>query len=128
MANVLFDLIDRDYDHCLREEYPRQIKTRRSSFQSILQKFTNFRLKWLESRLDKLKDKALTDGYTEKNFKKKSEKKIMSMFEKGTTVLFVSHNEDQVRRLCTKGILLDHGKLVFSGTAGEAMDRYLNKV
>ena len=61
-------------------------------------------------------------------FKKKSEKKIMSMFDKGTTVLFVSHNEDQVRRLCTKGILLDHGKLVFSGTAGEAMDRYLNKV
>ncbi len=61
-------------------------------------------------------------------FKKKSEKKIMSMFDKGTAVLFVSHNEDQVRRLCTKGILLDHGKLVFSGTAGEAMDRYLNKV
>ncbi len=61
-------------------------------------------------------------------FKKKSEKKIMSMFDKGTTVLFVSHNEDQVRRLCTKGILLDHGKLVFSGTAGEAMDKYLKKV
>lgn len=60
-------------------------------------------------------------------FKKKSEKKIMDMFDKGTTVLFVSHNEEQVRKLCTKGIVLDHGKLVFSGTADEATNVYLKK-
>ncbi len=60
-------------------------------------------------------------------FKKKSEKKIMDMFDKGTTVLFVSHNEEQVRKLCTKGIVLDHGKLIFSGAAGDAADVYLKK-
>ena len=60
-------------------------------------------------------------------FKKKSEKKIMDMFDKGTTVLFVSHNEDQVRKLCSKGIVLKRGKLVYSGTANEAMDFYLGK-
>ncbi|MBQ7637079.1 MAG: ABC transporter ATP-binding protein, partial [Lachnospiraceae bacterium] len=43
-------------------------------------------------------------------FRKKSEQKIMSMFDKGTTVLFVSHNEAQVRKLCTRGIVLDGGK------------------
>jgi ABC-2 type transport system ATP-binding protein len=58
-------------------------------------------------------------------FRKKSEQKIMSMFDKGTTVLFVSHNESQVRKLCTRGILLDGGKLVFEGTAEETADEYL---
>ncbi len=58
-------------------------------------------------------------------FRKKSEQKIMSMFDKGTTVLFVSHNEAQVRKLCTRGILLDGGKLVFEGTAEETADEYL---
>ncbi|MCR5824839.1 MAG: ABC transporter ATP-binding protein [Lachnospiraceae bacterium] len=57
-------------------------------------------------------------------FKKKSEQKIMSMFDKGTTVLFVSHSETQVKNLCTKGILLDHGKIVFSGTAKETAEEY----
>lgn len=60
-------------------------------------------------------------------FKKKSEKKIMDMFDQGTTVLFVSHNEDQVKKLCTRGIVLDHGKLTFSGTAKEATQFYLKK-
>ncbi len=57
-------------------------------------------------------------------FKKKSEQKIMSMFDKGTTVLFVSHNETQVKKLCTRGILLDKGKVVFEGTASETAFEY----
>ncbi len=57
-------------------------------------------------------------------FKKKSEQKILSMFDKGTTVLFVSHNEAQVKKLCTKGILLDGGRVVFAGTAEETADEY----
>ncbi len=57
-------------------------------------------------------------------FKKKSEQKILSMFDKGTTVLFVSHNEAQVKKLCTKGILLDGGRVVFAGTAEETADVY----
>lgn len=60
-------------------------------------------------------------------FKKKSEKKIMDMFDKGTTVLFVSHNEDQVKKLCTKGIVLDHGKMIYSGSTEEALNKYLKK-
>lgn len=60
-------------------------------------------------------------------FKKKSEKKIMDMFDKGTTVLFVSHNVDQVTKLCTKGIVLDHGKLVYMGNVEEAAKIYSGK-
>jgi ABC-2 type transport system ATP-binding protein len=63
-------------------------------------------------------------------FKKKSEQKIMSMFDKGTTVLFVSHNENQVKNLCTRGILLDKGRIVYEGTAVETANEYatVNKV
>jgi ABC-2 type transport system ATP-binding protein len=50
------------------------------------------------------------------------------MFDKGVTVLFVSHNTAQVRRLCTKAILLDHGKIIANGDVNEVCDIYDEKV
>ena len=70
-------------------------------------------------------DEVLSVG--DASFKKKSEQKIMDMFDKGTTVLFVSHNETQVKRLCTKGILLDKGKLILQGTAEEVAKAYCSQ-
>ena len=67
-------------------------------------------------------DEVLSVG--DAKFRKKSEKKIMDMFDKGITVLFVSHNESQVRNLCTKGILLEHGKMTVSGTVDEVLEKY----
>lgn len=43
-------------------------------------------------------DEVLSVG--DARFRQKSEAKIMNMFDKGTTVVFVSHNTDQVRRIC----------------------------
>ncbi len=71
-------------------------------------------------------DEVLSVG--DAKFKIKSEAKIKSMFDKGVTVLFVSHNTAQVRRLCTKAILLEHGKIIASGTADEVCDVYDKKV
>ncbi len=71
-------------------------------------------------------DEVLSVG--DAKFKKKSEAKIMSMFEKGVTVLFVSHNTAQVRRLCTKAVLLEKGRVIASGTADEVCDIYDSKV
>lgn len=70
-------------------------------------------------------DEVLSVG--DAGFKKKCEQKIMSMFEKGTTVLFVSHNDAQVRALCNKGIVLEKGKVVFAGGINEAADEYLKR-
>lgn len=67
-------------------------------------------------------DEVLSVG--DAKFRKKSENKIMDMFDKGITVLFVSHNESQVRNLCTKGILLEHGKMTVSGTVDEVLEKY----
>jgi len=67
-------------------------------------------------------DEVLSVG--DAKFRRKSERKIKAMFDRGVTVLFVSHNTDQVRRICNKAILLDKGRVVAQGEAGEVCDVY----
>ena len=55
-------------------------------------------------------DEVLSVG--DAKFRKKSEKKVLSMFDKGVTVLFVSHSLEQVQRLCNKAMILEKGKLI----------------
>ncbi len=71
-------------------------------------------------------DEVLSVG--DAKFRIKSENKIKGMFDKGVTVLFVSHNTAQVRRLCTKAILLDHGKIIANGDVNEVCDIYDERV
>ncbi len=44
----------------------------------------------------------------------------------GRTILFVSHNLPMIASLCTKGIVLDKGKLVFDGLSSTAINYYQN--
>lgn len=67
-------------------------------------------------------DEVLSVG--DAKFRQKSEAKIRSMFDKGVTVLFVSHSTDQIRRLCTRAIILDHGKLIASGDVQSVCAKY----
>ncbi|MFZ4671087.1 MAG: ABC transporter ATP-binding protein [Flavobacterium sp.] len=43
----------------------------------------------------------------------------------GRTVLFVSHNMGAVQNLCTRGIILENGQLVFDGAINESISKYL---
>lgn len=45
----------------------------------------------------------------------------------GRTVLFVSHNLSAVRSLCKRAIVLEGGRKVFEGPAGEAVEYYLKR-
>ena len=67
-------------------------------------------------------DEVLSVG--DAKFKKKSEKKILSMIEGGTTVLFVSHNADQIKRICDTAIILEHGRLIADGPVDEVLAQY----
>lgn len=67
-------------------------------------------------------DEVLSVG--DAKFRKKSEKKIMDMMDTGITVLFVSHNVDQVRRICNKALILQKGELVEYGEVNEIVDKY----
>lgn len=44
----------------------------------------------------------------------------------GRTILFVSHNLQAIRALCSRAILLDHGKLVKDGPTSEVIQTYLS--
>ena len=67
-------------------------------------------------------DEVLSVG--DAKFKKKSEEKIKEMFRNGTTVLFVSHNLSQVKKLCEKAILLEHGRLAVYGDMERVAEIY----
>ena len=42
----------------------------------------------------------------------------------GRTVLYVSHNMNTIRQLCTRCIVLDHGKMIFDGDVERAIEIY----
>lgn len=57
-------------------------------------------------------------------FQKKSENKMISMINGGTTVLFVSHSIAQIQKLCNKVVWLEHGVVQKVG-GKEVCDEYL---
>lgn len=58
-------------------------------------------------------------------FQKKCLGKMDEVASTGRTILFVSHNLDSVRRLCSKGIVLLDGRIITAGTADDAVENYL---
>ena len=67
-------------------------------------------------------DEVLSVG--DAKFRKKSEKRVTDMFEDGVTVLFVSHSLEQVKRICNKAMILDHGKMLAFGDIDEIAPQY----
>ncbi|HEX8295854.1 MAG TPA: ABC transporter ATP-binding protein [Chthoniobacteraceae bacterium] len=70
-------------------------------------------------------DEVLAVG--DQSFQQKCLGKISEVARAGRTVLFVSHNAAAVENLCTRGIVLERGELVFSGTQSEAIQTYVNR-
>lgn len=62
-------------------------------------------------------DEVLSVG--DARFRKKSEQKIRSLMKDDVTVLFVSHSASQVKSICNKAIILDHGQLIAQGDSEE---------
>jgi homopolymeric O-antigen transport system ATP-binding protein len=58
-------------------------------------------------------------------FQRKCLRKMSEIARQGRTVLFVSHNMAAVADLCSRGIVLDAGKLTFDGSAKEAIQLYI---
>lgn len=71
-------------------------------------------------------DEVLSVG--DARFRKKSLAKVKSLFDTGVTVLFVSHNIDQVKAICNKAILLEQGKIIANGDVAEVAAIYEEKV
>lgn len=69
-----------------------------------------------------LVDEVLAVG--DKAFREKCYRRIDELLAEGRTLFFVSHNERDLRRFCTRGLYLDKGKLAMDAAIGDVLDRY----
>ncbi len=68
-------------------------------------------------------DEVLSVG--DVRFQKKCIGKMRGVAGEGKTVLFVSHNMYSVRQLCTRAILIEHGRIAMDGPVDDVVDHYL---
>ena len=70
-------------------------------------------------------DEALSVG--DASFKKKCKNKIKDLIKSGVTVLFVSHNKDNVEEVCTRAIYLKSGTVICDGKVEDVLKVYESK-
>ena len=70
-----------------------------------------------------LVDEALAVG--DQKFRKKCYEVFRQFKKSSKTVLFVSHEMDEVRRFCTRGMVMHNGKLIFDGTVDRAISVHM---
>lgn len=64
-------------------------------------------------------------GVGDVTFQRKSNDKMRSLMDTGTTVILVSHSIPQIRNLCDKAIWIDKGKVREIGEVNKVCDNYL---
>lgn len=57
-------------------------------------------------------------------FQQKCQQRMEEMLQDGTTLLFVSHNEGDVKRICKKAVWINQGVVQEMGPAAEVYDHY----
>ena len=58
-------------------------------------------------------------------FRKKCLERMQEAHQDGRTILYVSHNMNTIRRICTRCIVMDEGRITYSGEPGDAIARYM---
>lgn len=69
-------------------------------------------------------DEVLAVG--DNSFQQKCLGKMNEVSRSGRTVLFVSHNLGSLGQICSKGLLLDKGRVISNGDIAETISHYLN--
>jgi lipopolysaccharide transport system ATP-binding protein len=59
-------------------------------------------------------------------FRQKCMERMDQMLADGTTLIYVSHNLKEVRRLCDHAIWINKGEEVMQGEVNEVCDAYIN--
>lgn len=61
-------------------------------------------------------------------FRQKCEKRMKELLDGGTTLLYVSHSIDEVKRLCDHALWIDKGVARMQGPAAEVCDAYMKEM
>jgi lipopolysaccharide transport system ATP-binding protein len=67
-------------------------------------------------------DEALAVG--DAVFQHRCLRRIKELHERGTTVLFVSHDVAAIRALCSRAILMSHGRIISDGAPADVLNHY----
>ena len=58
-------------------------------------------------------------------FRKKCEKRMQVLLDKGTTLLYVSHSIESIREMCTHAAWLNKGEMIKQGKVDDVCNQYL---
>jgi lipopolysaccharide transport system ATP-binding protein len=64
----------------------------------------------------------------DEGFKEKCNQEMEKIKEMNNTIVLVSHDMDDITRICDRAICLDQGAVVYEGTSREAADYYLESL
>ena len=117
------EFIDEKYDEIVKfSELKDFIDVPIKNYSSGMKSRLGFSIATVVSPKILILDEVLSVG--DAKFRKKSEKKVLSMFDSGVTVLFVSHSLAQVQRICNKAMILEKGKLIAYGDIDTISEQY----
>ena len=117
------EFIDEKYDEIVKfSELKDFIDVPIKNYSSGMKSRLGFSIATVVSPKILILDEVLSVG--DAKFRKKSEKKVLSMFDSGVTVLFVSHSLAQVKRICNKAMILEKGKLIAYGDIDTISEQY----
>lgn len=117
------EFIDEKYDEIVKfSELKDFIDVPIKNYSSGMKSRLGFSIATVVSPKILILDEVLSVG--DARFRKKSEKKVLSMFDSGVTVLFVSHSLAQVQRICNKAMILEKGKLIAYGDIDTISKQY----
>ena len=117
------EFIDEKYDEIVKfSELKDFIDVPIKNYSSGMKSRLGFSIATVVSPKILILDEVLSVG--DAKFRKKSEKKVLSMFDSGVTVLFVSHSLAQVQRICNKAMILEKGKLIAYGDIDTIFEQY----
>ena len=63
-------------------------------------------------------------GAVDEDFMEKAETRLLRLAEKSQIVVVASHEEQLVRKICTRGVVMDHGRIEYDGELDEALKVY----
>jgi teichoic acid transport system ATP-binding protein len=69
-----------------------------------------------------LVDEGLAVG--DRRFRRRAEARIGKLLDGAGTLILVSHNTGEVRRLCNRALWLDNGSILATGSVEEMLERY----
>ena len=63
-------------------------------------------------------------GAGDQSFANKAQKRLEDFYNKINIIVVASHSTELIKQLCNKAILLEHGKIIASGTVDEILEIY----